>query len=102
MLNSLIIYILFALVCCYVGNRIIDILHEIRNNGEVIKMKLSELSAMVVAISDQIAKAKIEVLAKITALEVALADVELPAEAQVALDGLKAKAQELDDIVPDA
>lgn len=65
-------------------------------------MKLSELAAALTTVGDQVTKAKDEIVAKITALEASLSDVEIPAEAQTNLDALKALAQALDDIVPDA
>jgi hypothetical protein len=64
--------------------------------------KLSELDGMFAAVSAQLAKAKDEVLAKIAALQAALDDVPLPEKAEAAWQDLKATAQALDDIVPDA
>jgi len=65
--------------------------------------KLSELAATLVAVNDKLDKSKVEILAKIAELQAAIgADVDLPADAQAALDALTAKAQELDDIVLDA
>lgn len=64
-------------------------------------MKLSELAVAVTGISDQLAKAQAEIVAKIGELESALSDVEIPADAQTAIDNLKTSAQGLDDIVPD-
>ncbi len=63
--------------------------------------KIDELAALITGVSDQLAKAKGEIVAKIAALEAALSNTELPAEAQTAMDNLKAVAQSLDDIVPD-
>jgi len=64
-------------------------------------MKLSELPAAVAGVSAQLTKAQDEILAKIAALEAALADVELPVEAINAINSLRGQAQVLDDIVPD-
>lgn len=64
-------------------------------------MKLSDVLVAVQGVSDQLAKAQGEIVAKISALEAALQDIEVPAEVQAAIDSLKASAQGLDDIVPD-
>jgi len=72
----------------------------IKQQGEI-KMKLSELLDALSALDDQIDKAQAEILAKIAALEAALVNVEIPADAQAKIDELKAAAQSLDDIVPD-
>jgi hypothetical protein len=71
-------------------------------NSENVDMKLSELSGLLIDVLAQLAKAKAEILDKIENLETALGDVELPQDAQDALAALMAKAQALDDIVPDA
>lgn len=64
-------------------------------------MKLNELNAALVAIQGQLAKAKAEIIEKIAALEMALRDIDLPDEAQVALGALAATTLELDNLVPD-
>ena len=64
-------------------------------------MKITELSTALVSLSDQLGKAQGEILGKIAALEAALVNVELPEEAVVAFDALRAQTQALDDIVPD-
>ena len=64
-------------------------------------MKVSELGAAVAELSAQLAKVRVEILGKIDALEVALADEELPEEAVTALGDLRETVQALDDIVPD-
>jgi len=64
-------------------------------------MKISELATALAELSSQLTKAQDEILARIAALEAALNDVELPDAAITALDGLRAGAQALDDIVPD-
>mgnify|MGYP001766201502 CR=1 FL=1 len=71
-------------------------------NHEVILMKLSELAMQLSALAAQLDKAAGEIVAKIDDLETALADTEIPEEAATAIEELKAKAQALDDIVPDA
>ena len=68
---------------------------------EEIIMKVSELTAAVVGLSDQLTKVQGEILGKIAELEAALVDVELPSDAVDALEGLRVGAQALDDIVPD-
>ena len=67
-----------------------------------ILMKVSELVTAVTDVSAQLTKAQDEILGKIAALEAALVNVELPEEAVVAFDALRAQTQALDDIVPDA
>ena len=64
-------------------------------------IKLAELATALGAVNDKLEKAKTEILAKIAELQDALANVEVPADAQAALDTLVAKAQALDDIVPE-
>jgi ACT domain-containing protein len=71
-------------------------------NSEDLSMKLSELSGLLNDVLAQLAKAKLEILDKIESLETALSDVDLPEDAVAALAALSAKAQALDDVVPDA
>ena len=75
---------------------------------EIIDVKLTDLDEALGLVGDQLAKAKIEIvakqdelLAKIAELEVLLEDVDVPDEVEAVLESLKVKAQELDDIVPD-
>jgi hypothetical protein len=77
-------------------------LWEIKRIGGECRMKLDEVAGVMQGISDQLAKAKTEILGKIADLEAALTNVELPADATTAIDALKVGAQALDDIVPDA
>jgi ACT domain-containing protein len=72
------------------------------NSDEDLSMKLSELSGLLNDVLAQLAKAKAEILDKIESLETALSDVDLPEDAVAALAALSAKAQALDDVVPDA
>ena len=65
-----------------------------------IMTKLSELATILNGIDTKLDKAKDEILAQIAALEAALTDVEIPTDAQTALDNLSNVAQSLDDIVP--
>ncbi len=65
-------------------------------------MKVSELANAVAEVSAQLAKAQDEILGRIAALEAALVDVELPEQAVVAFDALRAQTQALDDINADA
>lgn len=67
-----------------------------------LNMKVSEVQAALEAVSVQVDKAKQEIVDKIAALEAAIGDADLPPEAAAALESLKAKVQEMDDIVPDA
>ncbi len=71
------------------------------SNNEEILMKLSELTTAIAGVSVQLTKAQDEILAKIAALELALTDVELPEEANDAINSLRGQVQSLDDIVPD-
>ena len=64
--------------------------------------KVSEVEGLVVGVTEQLAKASGEILDAIAKLQAALADAELPDGAVAALADLSAKAQALDDIVPDA
>jgi hypothetical protein len=76
-------------------------LRRIIRQQEEANVKLAELLQALTDLHAQIEKAKIEIITKITELETALADVDLPADAQAKLDELKIVAQSLDDIVPD-
>ena len=69
---------------------------------EEIVMKLSELNGVVAGLGTQLVKVKQEILDRISALEAALADVDVPESAVTALDELVTSVQSLDDIVPDA
>lgn len=64
--------------------------------------KVNELAAKLDAVTAQLEKAKTEIVAKVDALVAALDNVELPADASTKLAELQAKAQELDDLNPDA
>ena len=66
---------------------------------EVIQMiKLTELAGVVTTLSEKVTKIAVEV----QALKDALVNVEIPAEAQNALDALSTQLQSLDDVNPDA
>ena len=66
-------------------------------------MKLEELSAQLLSVSAQMAKAKDEILSKIAELEAAVGNAgELPQEVVDAVAAVVGAAQQLDDIVPDA
>ena len=71
-------------------------------NCKEVAMRLNELSAVVNGLVGQVEKVKTEVLARIDELSAALQDVALPAEAEAALDALRAGIQGLDDLNPDA
>jgi hypothetical protein len=64
-------------------------------------MNINQLAETLIAIKDQLTKAKEEIVNKISDLENALENVELSSEAQAALEALNETAQALDDIVPD-
>ncbi len=72
------------------------------NRVENVMTQLNELAATLVSVDNQLTKAKAEILAKIDALQLALANIALTPEADAALAALTAQAQALDDIVPDA
>jgi hypothetical protein len=63
---------------------------------------LNELATVLTGLATQLDKASAEILGKIAELETALLESEVPDEAAVLIEDLKAKAQALDDIVPDA
>lgn len=63
----------------------------------------TELAAELVAVKEQVVKASAEIVAKITALEEALANAgNTTAEVDAALADLKVVVQVLDDLNPDA
>ena len=70
-------------------------------SNEEIVMKLSELSGELVAVVNQVTKVREEILARIDELEDALLNVDLPIEAEFALEALRAGIQGLDDLNPD-
>jgi prefoldin subunit 5 len=63
-----------------------------------INMKLNELAGQLTSLADQVDKIKLEV----EALKASLENVELPAEAQAALERLGAAVKAVDDANPDA
>lgn len=66
-------------------------------------MKLEELSTTLLTLSNQLSKARGEILDKIAALEAAVgAAGDLPPEVVDAVNAVVQAAQSLDDIVPDA
>lgn len=76
-------------------------LQAISNEQKEISMKLSEMIAQLGNVDAALEKAKTEIVAKIGELQDALADVDIPLEAEALLSELANKAQALDDIVPD-
>ena len=67
-----------------------------------LEMKLEELSAQLLSVSTQMAKAKDEILGKIAELEAAVGNAaDLPQEVVDAVAAVVGAAQQLDDIVPD-
>lgn len=67
-----------------------------------IMTQVSELAGQMSEVNAQLVKSLTEINAQVAALQAALVNVEIPAEAQTALDNLKATAQALDDLNPDA
>lgn len=65
-------------------------------------MKLNEVAGVLTGIKDQVVKSKGEILKRISDLEAALANTELPQEATDAIAALKTEVQAVDDINPDA
>ena len=64
---------------------------------------MGAVSEALAGVSDQLAKAKTEIVTKISDLETQLANSgNLSPEDQAAIDAVKAAAQALDDVVPDA
>ena len=91
-------------ILCLLGTitALAGLLIDNRNHQNKTAMKLAELAAALTAIDTKLTKAQEEIIAEIQKLRDALNDVDLPAEATAALDALSAKAQALDDVVPDA
>lgn len=63
-------------------------------------MKLAQLVIALAAIDTKLTEAQTEIVSEIAKLKAALEDVDIPAEAQTALDNITAKASTLADIVP--
>jgi hypothetical protein len=83
--------------------KLIDGLFRDENLERRIEMKLEELSAQLLSVSSQMAKAKDEILTRIAELEAAVGNAgELPPEVVDAVNAVIGAAQQLDDIVPDA
>jgi len=66
-----------------------------------LNMNVSELAEKLNELNTKLDKATGEILAEVAALQAALLNVEIPTEAQDALDSLTAKVQALDDLNPD-
>lgn len=62
---------------------------------------VTELATTLTTISDQLVKAKSEILDKITKLEDLINAGTVPPEVETALENLRTAAQTLDDVVPD-
>lgn len=62
---------------------------------------VTELATTLTTISEQLVKAKTEILDKITKLEDLINVGTVPPEVEAALDNLRVAAQTLDDVVPD-
>lgn len=63
--------------------------------------QVNELAAKLEQVNVQLGKAKEEIINQVNALQDALANVELPADAEAALNNLMGAAQALDDLNPD-
>lgn len=75
------------------------------NQNQTIMSKVNELAGELTAVKDKLTKIGTEtssLLTKIDALTEQLANQDLPADAQAALDDLKTQAQVVDELVPDA
>jgi hypothetical protein len=82
--------------------KLIDGLFRDDNFERRMEMKLEELSAQLLTVSNQMTKARDEILGKIAELEVAVGNAqELPQEVVDAVAAVVGAAQQLDDIVPD-
>jgi hypothetical protein len=66
-----------------------------------LSMKISEGTAKIVALGDQLEKAQTEIVAEIQKLKDATADADLPPEATAAIERLGALADSLDALNPD-
>lgn len=75
---------------------------DLKKLEERLTVKVSELLPKLTALDTHLDKVKAEILAEIKRLNDALSDTEIPADAATALDNLEAKAQSIDDIVPDS
>lgn len=79
------------------------VLSAIDRLRELIMENQTELANQLRGLKDQADKARAEIVAKIAALEAAMANGgPVTAEVQAAFDDLKASVQTVDDIVPDA
>lgn len=83
------------------GKRL-HLLTTIVKQQHIIMGTQADLAAQLAALSDQLVKAKGEIVAKIADLETAIGNQDnVSPELQAAFDALKPAAQALDDIVPD-
>ncbi len=69
--------------------------------GEIMT-QVNDLASKLEQVNSQLAKASGEIAAQIAALQTALENVALPADAETALANLAVAAQALDDMNPDA
>lgn len=77
-------------------------LNDLKRTETNIMAKVNELAAQLTVVKEQVTKAKNEVIKRIADLEAALANVDLPPDAEAALTALKAEVQAVDDLNPDA
>jgi hypothetical protein len=71
-----------------------------QQNQSNIDMKLAQLVTALAAVDTKLTEAQTEIVSEIAKLKAALEDVDVPADAQAALDNIAAKAGTLADIVP--
>lgn len=64
--------------------------------------QVNDLAAKLEQVNAQLAKAQSEIVAQVAALQTALENVALPADAETALAALATTAQALDDLNPDS
>ncbi|MEQ1743219.1 MAG: hypothetical protein ABL869_12085 [Candidatus Nitrotoga sp.] len=69
---------------------------------EEIMTQVNDLAAKLEQVNAQLAKAQSEIVAQVAALQTALENVALPADAETALAALATTAQALDDLNPDS
>jgi DNA anti-recombination protein RmuC len=78
------------------------VISQIQQTEATIMAKLAEIASRLEAVDATLKKASSEIVTEIGNLREALADVDLPAQAETALEAIEASARQLDDIVPDA
>lgn len=85
-------------IWCWVSRFLPSTKHDIQKNRKIIIMKLNELANAIATVNTTLEK----VATEIQALKDSLTNVDLPADAQAALDKLVATASALDALNDDA